>query len=524
MTIASTADVIRTHAEERGDKVAIVQPGPDGHEFRQTWAELDERSNRVANALAAAGVGAEDRVAFLDKNGFEYFEVLFGCAKLNAVTVNINWRLAPPEVAWIADNAEATVFLFGAEFADEIDKIRGDLAHAETFVCLGPDDRFESYEAWLSDDTSDPGVEPAGDDVAFQLYSSGTTGLPKGVMLSNDNLFALLPDASEIWGFTPEMVSMVAMPLFHIGGSGWAMAGMFNGGTSVIIRDLDPAALIDLIGKERITHGFLVPAVFQFMLMMPNVDEGDYSSLEMLVYGASPITEEVLAASVKKFGCKFAQAYGLTETTGAIVTLAPEDHDPDGPNKHRLRSCGKPNSNVEMRIVDPDTGQEVPQGEVGEIIVRTNQNMVGYWRNEEGTKNAFTDDGWFRTGDAGYVDEDGYLYIHDRMKDMIVSGGENVYPAEVENALMKHPGIGDVAVIGVPDDKWGEVGKAMVVKAGGQDPTEEEILAFAREHLAGFKIPKSVDFIDEIPRNPTGKMLKKDLRAPFWEGRERNVN
>lgn len=518
-TIASTADVIRTHARERGDETAIIQD-----DFRQTWAELDERSNRVANALIAAGVGAEGRVAFLDKNGFEYFEVLFACAKINAVTVNINWRLAAPEVAWIANDAEATVFLFGKEFADTVDGIRDDLTHTRTFVCLDGDDRFDSYESWLSDDSADPGVEPGGSDVAFQLYSSGTTGLPKGVMLSNDNLFALLPDASEIWGFSGDMVSLVAMPLFHIGGSGWAMAGMFNGGTSVIVRELDPAALIDLIGKERVTHGFLVPAVFQFMLMMPNVDDGDYSSLEMLVYGASPITEEVLAASINKFGCKFAQAYGLTETTGAIVTLPPEDHDPDGPNRHRLRSCGKANSNVEIKIVDPDSGDEVPTGDVGEIITRSNQNMVGYWRNPAGTEAAFTEDGFFRTGDAGYFDEDGYLYIHDRMKDMIVSGGENVYPAEVENVLMRHPEIADVAVIGVPDDKWGEVGKAMVVKAEGTEPSEVDILTYAREHLAGFKIPKSVDFIDAVPRNPTGKMLKKDLRAPFWEGRDRGVN
>ncbi len=524
MSISSTADVVRTHAAERGDETAIVQPGADGASFRQSWSELHARSSRVANALAAAGVGGQDRVAFLDKNGYEYFEVLYGAAKLNAVTVNINWRLAPPEIAWIADNAQAEVFFFGKEFADAIEAIRGDVPTVKTFVCLEPDDRFESYEEWLSDDDSDPGVESAGDDVAFQLYSSGTTGLPKGVMLSNDNLFALLPDAQDIWGFDDSMVNLAAMPLFHIGGAGWALAGMYYGGTTVLVRELDPSALIDLIGQEKITHGFLVPAVFQFMLMMPNVNDGDYSSLEMLVYGASPITEEVLAASIKTFGCKFAQAYGLTETTGAIVTLPPEDHDPDGPNKHRLRSCGIPNSNVDLRIVDPDSGEEVPTGEVGEIIVKTNQNMVGYWRDEEQTEASFTDDGYFRTGDAGYLDEDGYLYIHDRMKDMIVSGGENVYPAEVENALMKHEGIGDVAVIGVPDEKWGEVGKAMVVKAEDQDPTEDEILAFAREHLAGFKIPKSVDFIDEIPRNPTGKMLKKELRAPFWEGRERNVN
>ena len=517
--IRSTADVIRTHAEERADKVAIIQD-----DFEQTWGELHERSNRVANALQAAGVGADDRVGFIDKNGYEYFEVLYGAAKLNAVTVNVNWRLAPPEVAWIVDNAQCKVFFFGKEFADTVEQIRGDLPTVTTFVCLEPDDRFESYDDWLSDDTSDPGVEPKGSDVAFQLYSSGTTGLPKGVMLSNDNLFALLPDASATWGFSEDMVSLVAMPLFHIGGSGWAMAGMFNGGTSVIVRELDPSALIDLIGEKRITHGFLVPAVFQFMLLMPNVNDGDYSSLEMLVYGASPITEEVLSSSIKTFGCKFAQAYGLTETTGAIVTLPPEDHDPDGPNKHRLRSAGKPNSNVEMKIVDPDSFEEVPTGEVGEIVTRSDQNMVGYWRNEAGTKDAYLDGGWFRTGDIGYFDEDGYLYIHDRVKDMIVSGGENVYPAEVENVLMKHPAVADVAVIGVPDEKWGEVGKAMIVRAEGQEGSEEDIIAFAREGLAGFKVPKSVDFIDAIPRNPTGKILKKELRAPFWEGRDRAVN
>ena len=518
-TISTTADVVRVHARERGDQVAVIQD-----ELRQTWRDLDRRSNRAANALARAGVGEGDRVAFLDKNGVEYFEVLFGAAKLNAVTVNVNWRLAAPEVAWIVNDAEASVFVFGADFADMVDQARGDMSRVMTFVCLGEDPRFEQYERWLGDDDADPGVKAAGSDVAFQLYSSGPTGMPKGVMLSNDNLFALLPDAATIWGFSESMVNMVAMPLFHIGGAGWAMAGMYYGGTSVIVRELDPAALIDLIGRVHITHAFLVPAVFQFMLMMPNVGEGDYDSLEMLVYGASPISEEVLTASIKAFGCKFAQAYGLTETTGAIVTLLPDDHDPDGPNKHRLRSCGKPNSNVELKIVDPGTGDEVAVGEVGEILTRSNQNMLGYWRNEEGTKASFVDGDWFRTGDAGYLDEDGYLYIHDRMKDMIVSGGENVYPAEVENALMKHPGIADVAVIGVPDDKWGEVGKAMVVKADGEDPSEPDILAFAREHLAGFKTPKTVDFVDSIPRNPSGKVLKKELRAPFWEGRERQVN
>jgi acyl-CoA synthetase (AMP-forming)/AMP-acid ligase II len=513
-SIKTTADVIRVQAKERAGDIAIVQDG-----FRQTWAELDARSSRVANALIAAGVGPEDRVAFLDKNGYEYFEALFGTAKLNAVLVNVNWRLAPPEIAWIVNNAEATVFIYGAEFAGAVEQVKADVPAVTTFVPLD-----EDYETWLSDDDTDPGITPTGSDVCFQLYSSGTTGMPKGVMLSNDNFLALIGDAREIWGFRESMVSMVAMPLFHIGGSGWALAGMCYGSTSVIVREMDPAALIDLIGKERISHAFLVPAVFQFMLTMPNVDQGDYRSLELLLYGASPISEEVLTKSIETFGCRFAQAYGLTETTGVIVTLLPEDHDPGGPNKHRLRSCGRPNSNVELKIVDPVSYEELPVGEVGEIVTRSNQNMLGYWRNEAATDDSYVDGDWLRTGDAGYLDEDGYLYIHDRMKDMIVSGGENVYPAEVENALMKHPGIADVAVIGVPDDKWGEVGKAIVVKAEGTGPTEADILTFAREHLAAFKTPKSVEFVDTIPRNPSGKVLKKDLRAPYWEGRERGVN
>ena len=521
-TIASTADVIRVHGRERGDRLALVQD-----EHRLTWGDLDRRSSRVANAFGAAGLSAGDRVAFLDKNGYEYFEVLFGGAKCDVVTVNVNWRLAPPEVQWIVQNAEAKVFFFGAEFADTVAAIEDQL-DGVTLVCLGADDRFGSYEGWISDDETDPGVEPGPESVAFQLYSSGTTGLPKGVMLSNNNVFSLFDVVETEWDFGEDMVNLAAMPLFHIGGAGWAMAGMYFGATTILLREIDPGRLIDLIGEEQITHAFLVPAVLQFMLIMPNAATADFSSLRMMAYGASPITEEVLRGVIELLGCDFIQVYGLTETTGAICTLPTEDHDLSGPNLHRLRSCGKPNSNVEIAIVDPDSGDAVATGEVGEILTRSEQNMIGYWRNDEGTANAYVtfegDDDWFRTGDAGYLDADGYLYIHDRIKDMIVSGGENVYPAEVENALMKHEAVGDVAVIGVPDEKWGEVGKAVIVKAEGATASEEDILTFARSELAGFKVPKSVDFVTEIPRNPTGKILKKDLRAPYWEGRERQVN
>jgi long-chain acyl-CoA synthetase len=367
-------------------------------------------------------------------------------------------------------------------------------------------------------------VAAVADDVAFQLYSSGTTGRPKGVMLSNSNFFGLLPLAKDMWEIGPDAVNLVAMPLFHIGGGGWATAGMYEGATSVIVRELDPAALVRLIPERRITHAFLVPAVIQFMLGVPGVEEADFSSMRVVVYGASPISEAVLAKAVETFGCKFWQAYGLTETTGAVVNLPPEDHDLSGPDRHRLRSCGKAGPGVELRIVDPATGEDMALGEVGEIWIRSPQVMKGYWNQPEASADAIAGDGWFRSGDAGYLDADGYLYIHDRVKDMIVSGGENVYPAEVENVLMSHPAIADVAVIGVPDDRWGETPKAIVVLASGADVTEEDIIDFSRERLAKFKCPTSVDFVDSLPRNPSGKILKKDLRAPFWEGRERFVS
>jgi long-chain acyl-CoA synthetase len=518
--ITSVADIVRVHGAERPDHAALVLG-----DRRLSWAQLYERSQRVANALSTLGVGAQDRVAFLDKNGIEHFEVFFGSALLNAVAVDINWRLAPPEVAYIVNDAEAKVLVVGPDFTGVLDAMRGELSSDIAVVVIGGHGDDENYDDWVArHEAGDPGTVAALDDVAFQLYSSGTTGRPKGVMLSNSNFFSLLPMAKEIWELSPDSVNLVAMPLFHIGGGGWATAGMYEGCTSVIMRDLDPAALISMIGEHRITHGFLVPVALQFMLMVPGAAEADYSSLKVLVYGASPISEDVLAGAVATFKCKFWQAYGLTETTGAVVNLPPSDHDPNGSNKHRLRSCGLPGPGVDIRIVDNDSGDDADTGEVGEIWIRSPQVMKGYWKMPEETAKCVTDDGWFKTGDAGYVDADGYVYIHDRVKDMIVSGGENVYPAEVENALMAHPAIADVAVIGVPHEKWGETPKAIVVRVAGADATEEDIIEFARERLARFKCPTSVDWTDALPRNPSGKILKKDLRAPYWEGRERMVN
>ncbi len=518
--ISTLADIVRVHGTDRPDHPALIL-----NDHTMTWSELLTASSRIAHALEAAGVGPQDRVAFLDKNGFEHFEVFFGAAMLNAVTVDVNWRLAAPEVEYIVNDAEAKVLIVGPDFVDILEAIAPNLTTVTTIVVIGSHDAYHSYEQWRdSAAAKDPAVPSAWEDIAFQLYSSGTTGRPKGVMLANRNFFGLLPIAKDIWELTPDSVNLVAMPLFHIAGGGWATAGMYQGCTSIILRELDPAKLVQLMQNYQITNALLVPAALQFMLMVPGIEQAEFPSLRVMVYGASPISEEVLVGAMKVFKCKFWQAYGLTETTGSVVNLAPEDHDPSGPLRHRLRSCGLPGPGVEIKVVDSETGEPVEQGAVGEIWVRSQQVMAGYWNMPEETAKVITADGWFTTGDAGYLDADGYLYIHDRVKDMIVSGGENIYPAEIENVLMGHPAVLDCAVIGIPDEKWGESPIAIVVRAPGSEVTESEIISYCREHLAGFKCPTQVQWAEMLPRNPSGKILKKDLREPYWVGRDRRVS
>jgi len=519
-TIQSLADVIRVHGVGRSSHPCLVEG-----DVSFTWGEVYERAQRVANGLKAAGVGPHDRVVFLEKNSIAHFELAFGAALLNAVSVDVNWRLAPPEVEYIVNNAEAKVLVVGQDFVPIAEAIADKLTTVTTILVIGGHPKYADWNEWLlSQKTGDPGEVQSLDDISFQLYSSGTTGLPKGVLLDNNNLLALAPMIKSIWDLDENSINMAAMPLFHIGGGGWAMAGMMQGCTTIIVREMNPAAVLDLIVEKRITHAFLVPAVLAFMNIIPGAEDKDYSSLQVLVYGASPISEAVLTKSVEMFKCKFWQAYGLTETTGGVINLSPADHDLNSPNKHRLRSCGTPGPGVEIRIVNNDTNTDCATGEVGEIWIRSAQVMAGYWKNPEETAKAITPDKWFKSGDAGYIDADGYVYIHDRVKDMIVSGGENVYPAEVENVLMSHPGIADVAVIGIPHEKWGETALAVVVRAQGTEATEEDIIAFSQERLAKFKCPTQVAWIDVLPRNPSGKVLKKDLREPYWAGRERRVN
>jgi len=516
-------DLIRNHTQERPDKLALVQD-----DYSRTYQQLHDESSQVAQAMLASGVGAQDRVAFLDKNVPEYFTMLFGAAKVNAVTVAVNWRLAPPEMAYILNHSKIKVLFIGEDFLEHLDKM--DLEGSPKIVVLGKSESHITYDDWIADQaTIDPMVNSEPEDTCYQLYTSGTTGLPKGVELTNNNFFGMMPIASDKWKFDSDSVNLVAMPLFHIAGSGWGVVGLFNGGTNILMRDVDPAAILDLIPKYAITNALFVPAVIQFLLMMPTLGTTDFSSMRSVIYGASPITEEVLVGGMNALGCDFCQVYGLTETTGGVTQLDFEDHDPGGPRAHLLRSAGKAMPGTEIRIVD-DQGNDLPDGEVGEIWIRSPQNLKAYYADPEATAQAFPEGrdanglGWFTTGDAGYLEE-GYLFIHDRIKDMIVSGGENIYPAEIENALMSHPGVADVAVIGVPDEKWGETVKAIVVRApDAENAADDELIAYCRERLAHYKCPTSVDSVEALPRNPSGKILKTELREPYWQGKTRMVN
>ncbi|REE97499.1 long-chain-fatty-acid--CoA ligase [Thermomonospora umbrina] len=515
-------DVLRQRAQAAPETVAYHYGDRE-----ITYRELDERVDRAAAALHAAGVGAGDRVAILDKNSIEYVEQLFGAARIGAVQVPVNYRLAPSEVAYIVDNARAKVVIVGSEFVPVLDAIAGDLVHTTHQVVIDGEGTAEprlDYARWVA--AYEP-VPPPHDvdtsDVFVQLYSSGTTGLPKGVMLTHDNFLSMLPNTGELWGIDEDARLMVAMPMYHIAGNALSVAVVFDGVTGVISREPDPLGIAQDIERHRVTHIFLVPVLLLFWQNMPQVAECDLSSLRLLLYGASPISREVLTGAMKLLPTTaFRQVYGLTETTGAITSLPPEDHDPDGPHPRRLASAGLPGDGTDLRIADPATLEPVPTGRVGEILVRSPQNMKGYWDLPDATAAALLEDGWFRTGDAGYLDEDGYLYIHDRVKDMIISGGENIYPAEVENVLMGHPEVADCAVISVPSELWGETPKAIVVKSG--EVTEQQIIDHCRERLAHFKCPTSVDFVDAIPRNLTGKVLKRELRLPYWEGHERAVH
>ena len=465
------AEVIRRHASRRPDVVAI-RCG----DRALTYAQLDERSSRLAQALLSAGVGAGDRVAHLDRTAPEVVELLFATSKIGAVAVPLNWRLAAAELQTIVADAGCRLMLAGPAYRDVADAIAGDVPQPLEVVGIG-----EDYERRLeTHPPTDPGHTGAPSDTAVQMYTSGTTGLPKGVLTTQRNLAAAFLSA-ELWGFDSHSISLTPLPMFHIGGIGWAYLGLASGATTILVSEFDAVQVLDLLERHRVTNAVFVPTILQMLTAVPGAAERDYSSLRSIAYGASPITTPVLRAALRTFRCPLFGVYGLTETTGGVIQLNPEDHDADGPRQHLLRSAGRPLPWVEMRIVDPLAGRDCAVGEVGEVWLRAPNVMAGYFGRSAETAAALTPDGWLHTGDGGYRDADGYLFLTDRIKDMIVSGGENIYPVEIEEVLSRHPGVAEVAVIGVPDERWGEAVKAVVVRTPGSAVAAGELVTHARE-------------------------------------------
>lgn len=468
-----------------------------------TFGEVEHGTNRVANALLAANVQAGDRVAVLSQACPEIFELAFGTAKAGAILLPLNWRLSAGEIAAILEDAAPALLIVEAGLEHL-------LVEAPRQI---PQLGLTDYPVWRDAAPASRGpVEPAGRDPALLLYTSGTTGIPKGVIISHQALAGNARTARDAWGFTARSVNLVAMPLFHIGGIGYGMMALSQGGHTVILRQPDPATVVAAMGRHKVTHAFFVPTVIQRLIDHLGGKPMPDCTLERLAYGAAPIGEALLTKAIEVFGCRFNHAYGMTETAGTVITLPPEDHDPHGPHPERLRSCGRALPWAEVRIVDPDTGHEAPVGKVGEIRVRSPMVMLGYWRKPAATAEVLTAEGWLRTGDAAYRDADGYIFIQDRYKDMIVSGAENIYPAEIENVLQFHPDVAEVAVIGIPHPEWGETPRAYVIRRGAARPTKRELIDFVRQRLARYKAPSSVVFVEALPRNTSGKILKHELR------------
>ena len=508
-TVRLIADVPRVQARLRPQAVAMVHEGR-----KTTFLEMDRRSTAVARGLIAAGVRPGDRVAFLARDSDRLYECLFGCAKAGAVIMGINWRLKEREVRFILEDGEAAALFVSAESLPLVEGIVDELPGLRSVVLLDGESRSHPVlerwrEAHAGDDPRLPGDPEA---VAVQMYTSGTTGNPKGVQLPNRSFFDVILSMrrhGDPWiGMSPADVSLCAFPSFHIGGLWWAMTSMNAGACSIIVRSFTPAEALDLIQERGVTKICMVPAMIQMLLDEPGCEATDFSSLDHLVYGGSPIPVPLLERAMEVFGCEFAQIYGLTETGNTAVCLRPEDHRCGRPEL--LRAAGRPYPGVRVKCIDRE-GRELPPGEVGEICILSPANMVGYWKRPDATRETLVD-GWVHTGDAGFIDEDGYVFVSDRIKDMIISAGENIYPAEIESVLAAHPGVAEVAVIGVPDERWGELVKAVVVPRPGAEPRVAEILAHARAHLADFKVPRTVDFVEALPRTPSGKVKKGVLR------------
>ncbi len=499
------ADLLRIQATNQPDKIGLSF---EGKPF--TYRDMNTRSSRVANGLISLRVKRGDRIAWLARNVASYWDALFGAAKIGAVMTPMNWRLAPVEVAQILKDAKPVLFIGERMFIEPL-KQAGIAPDVKTMLLEdGGADCFDVFTDAQSDD--EPAYVPTPDDVLVQLYTSGTTGLPKGVILPNRCYYevgvagqladVILPQADD------ETI-LHSLPHFHVAGVNFGLMGMARSMPIIQHRQFDPAAIVETAQGAVPLNAFLVPAMIMMILEAAKATGKPLEKFISISYGAAPMPEPLLNAAMAAMPkARFTQFYGMTETTGGVTVLDHEDH---AAGKKQRVSAGKALPGSDVKIVNPMTGEDVETGETGEIIARSKFIMDGYWNNAAATREAIKD-GWYWSGDAGYRDENGFVYVVDRIKDMIISGGENIYPAEIETVLAKCPDLAESAVIGAPDDKWGEVVKVVAVKRPGADIDAAKLTSFLKGKIADFKLPRYVTFLDSLPRNPSGKILKTELR------------
>ncbi len=493
-------------------------------EKRFTFSDTYDRINRLGNYLLELGVKKGDRIGMLQVNCNQYVEIYFACAKIGAVFVPLNFRAKVEELGYMLDNASARVLFTGNRYLEIAKDLTSRLSCLETCIALdGKADGFVDYEEKIAGAANDDiFTELDDEDVTILMYTAGTTGRPKGVPLRHGGLCSYVLE--NVDPADPDMHerNLLTVPLYHVAGIQAMIAAVYGGRTLVVMKQFDTETWLETVEREKVTRAMLVPTMLKWIIDHPKFTSYDLSSLNVISYGAAPMPFEVIRKAIEMFpGASFINAFGQTETASTITSLGPDDHKIDGDEENRRKklnrlksSIGKPLPDVTIKIVDKQ-GKELMVNQSGEILAKGPRVMSGYWGDEEKTKKVLTDDGWLRTGDEGWMDEDGYIFLAGRADDLIIRGGENISPGEIENVLESHPKVDEAAVIGIPDPEWGQKIKAVVVLRTGEVCSEAEVIDHCQGKIAGFKRPESVVFVDELPRNAIGKILKKELREKY---------